>query len=516
MCAESHLLNSGFGRYTKEILWRLYNSGKYEIAEFASYLNECTTKDIPWKVYPNGVKENDPQFKLYNSNPINQFGQWRFEKVVLDFKPHIVFDIRDYWMFSYQEISPLRSYYTWVVAPTIDSIPQKTEWLKTYENADIVLTHTDWAFDHLKSLDRPINLRGVISDSVDTNDFVPINYNKGFHKAQYGIPTDSIIIGSVMRNQKRKLISELFKCLRKLIDQTGNNKIFLYLHTSYPESTGWDIPELLQEFGVSNNVIFTYYNPNTKKIIPSLYKGIRLQLSTDPKDYAIFPNVKIGVTNKHLQQIYNIFDIYIQYAICEGLGIPQLEAAACGIPVFAVNYSGMQEITDKIEGIKIKCNLYKELETGAERAYPDNDHLIQKVVEWMSLSNIEKKRLSNKTRTLLTKHYNWDITYNNLIDVLDSIEIKSNWNILPTINPALQVPGNLSNRHFINFLVNNVLQEPYLLKTYFIQNLVRSLDEHIITRNEVVKTLEIYMNNKAFCAKVLSGELKLSDNFLKC
>lgn len=525
MCAEAHNIKSGFGRYTYEVLSRLHQNPNYEIAEFASYLRDEAPVEVPWKVYPNVPEHNNSQeMSVYNSNGLNQFGQWRFEKVVLDFRPDIVFDIRDYWMFAYQELSPLRPYFHWVIGPTIDSIPQKSEWLKTFENADLVLTHTDWAGDYLKSLNRPINVGPCISDSVDPEQFKPVSWTKTYHKSKFGIPSDAIILGSVMRNQKRKLIAELFKSLRQIIDTTKNTKIFLYLHTSYPEANGWNIPELLQEYNVYNNVLFTYYNPNNKELFPSLYKGTKIPCIYNSSEYAVFPNVSNGVTNKQLSDIYNLFDIYIQYAICEGLGIPQLEAASCGIPIFAVNYSGMEELTSKLNGVKINYSLTKELETGSDRANPDNNHLIEKVLEWLNMSKEEKKQLSKQTRSLLLSHYSWDKTANILTSVFDQIKPKDVWRVPMETSASTPIPVIPNNRDFINFIVLNILKEPHLLRTHFIQSMIRSLDETFVinnnkldnaTRENFVKILEGYLNNKVYCESVRSGQTTMKDKFLQ-
>lgn len=522
MCGEAHSIKSGFGRYTYEILSRLYKNNNYEIAEFASYLKDDFVKTVPWKVYPN-IPCNDQEMEKYNSNAINQFGQWRFDKVVLHFKPDIVFDIRDYWMFSYQELSPLRPYFHWIVAPTIDSIPQKPEWLKTFENADMVSTHTDWAAEYLRSLNRPINLGPCVSDSVDPTEFRPISYTKNYHRAKFGIPDNSFIIGSVMRNQKRKLIAELFSSLRDLLNRTNNHKIFLYLHTSYPEQGGWNIPELLQEYNVYNNVLFTYYNPTSKRLFPSLYKGAKIPCVYNNNEYAFFPNVATGVTNSQLCDIYNIFDIYVQYAICEGLGIPQLEAASCGIPVFAVNYSGMDELTSILDGIKINFRLMKELETGSDRAVPDNNDLVNKVIWWMQKSNQEKNIISRKTRQLLVDNYSWDKTANVWTQIFDSIQPKDIWHQPLQTKPDLSVPQIPNNRDFVCYIVNNVLKEPQLNNTYFIQSMIKSLDEKFAIsdkvisptqRQDYIKVLENFLNNKIYCEEIRSGATKLTDSFL--
>ena len=521
MCAESHSINSGFGRYTEEILKRLHKHPDYEIAEFASYRQDGLPKDRDWKIYPNVVPNDHKDFTFYQGNPINQFGQWRFEKVVMHFRPDIVFDIRDYWMFSYQELSPTRPYFHWVVAPTIDSIPQKQEWLMTFQNADIVLTHTDWAADYLRSLDRKINVQNCVSDSVDPDTFKPVSWTKGFHKAKHGIPQNSFIIGSVMRNQKRKLIAELFASLRDIINRTNNSNIFLYLHTSYPEAQGWNIPELLQEYGVYNNVLFTYYSPQNKKFYVSPFKGMKTLCPDDPNSVAMFPNVVNGVTNEQLSEIYNLFDIYVQYAICEGLGIPQLEAASCGIPIFAVNYSGMEELTTKLNGTKIDHILVKELETSSDRAYPFNDDLVNKIIDWINLPSKTQKDKAKETRKLLIDHYSWDKTASNLIEVFDRLEPKNRWDQPMLTNTSITVPDGLRNREFVYFIIDNILMEPKLKNTYFVQNLVKSLDDQLIINNKqssekidrpaVIKALEIYLNNKIYCEKIRTGELSLSE-----
>ncbi len=63
MCSEASFINSGFGIYTKELLNRLYDTNKYDIAEFASYgfVNDPRDVSIRWKYYANAVKDTDPR-----------------------------------------------------------------------------------------------------------------------------------------------------------------------------------------------------------------------------------------------------------------------------------------------------------------------------------------------------------------------------------------------------------------------------------------------------------------------
>ena len=131
-CGESSFLNTGYGVYARELLSRLYKTGKYEIAELGCYglVQDERASSIPWRFYGNlPQSDNAQEIDYYNSVATYQFGEWRFEDVLLDFKPDIVCDIRDWWMTEYQQRSPYRDFYHWMLMPTIDSAPQQEEWL---------------------------------------------------------------------------------------------------------------------------------------------------------------------------------------------------------------------------------------------------------------------------------------------------------------------------------------------------------------------------------------------------
>ena len=125
--SEATYLNTGYATYAREVMGRLYQMGKYDLAEFASYgdNNDPKSSQIPWKFYGNMPDtSNKEDVDEYNRIPNHQFGAWRFESVLLDFQPDIVCDIRDFWMFDYQEQSPFRSLFHWVIMPTVDAAPQ--------------------------------------------------------------------------------------------------------------------------------------------------------------------------------------------------------------------------------------------------------------------------------------------------------------------------------------------------------------------------------------------------------
>ena len=68
---------------------------------------------------------------------------------------------------------------------------------------------------------------------------------------------------------------------------------------------------------------------------------------------AVCPTVGFGLTIENLIKVYNTFDLYAQYAICEGFGMPQIEAASCGVPVAATNYSAMEDVIRHTQGYPV-------------------------------------------------------------------------------------------------------------------------------------------------------------------
>ena len=205
-CSEATFLNTGYATYTREILNYLSSTGKYELAELASYahVNDPRASEIPWKFY--GVipaPEDEAGMNQYNSIPTNQFGEYAFEKVCLDFKPDVVCDIRDFWMLDFAERSPYRKYFKWCIMPTVDARPQARQWMATYQSADACLTYSDWAGGVLKNQSGgKINYLGSSPPSAHP---AYQQKDKNALRQAFRIDLNAKIIGTVMRNQRRKL-----------------------------------------------------------------------------------------------------------------------------------------------------------------------------------------------------------------------------------------------------------------------------------------------------------------------
>jgi glycosyltransferase involved in cell wall biosynthesis len=487
MVSEASFLSSGFGTYAREILKRLHDTNKYTIAEFACYgkVNDPKDKDIHWRYYANAVGPEDPRSKEYNSTMENQFGRWRFERVLLDFKPDVVIDVRDYWMNSYQQFSPLRPYFHWVLMPTVDSAPQQEEWIDTFLHADAIFTYSDFGRDTVKDQGNDkVKYVDTASPGVDLECFHPMQ-DRNQVKKLLGVE-DKFIIGSVMRNQKRKLVPELFAAFKQLLNETHTSdpelakKLYLHVHTSFPDA-GWDIPQLLKEYEVGNRVLFTYACKSCGFYRPMLFQHPIAHCPKCGNKSLQMPNVSNGLPSKDLNIVMNTFDLYVQYAICEGFGMPQVEAGAAGVPVMSVDYSAMNDVVHKIKGYPIKVNQYfKEMETKAIRVYPDNNDFVRIVKEYIKLPDFLKEQKRHETRQLVEKYYNWDHIakiWEKYLDNIDLVGIQGQWDKpLAPIQNIPKMDENVNPYDNVVELVSKTLPHHQICTSKMLLNMIRDLD----------------------------------------
>jgi glycosyltransferase involved in cell wall biosynthesis len=484
MCNEFSQLKTGYAVYGHEVLTRLHNTDKYEIFEQACYAhhNDPRTQSVPWNLYSNLPDQNNQeQVNQYNSNPTNQFGEWRFEDICIDCKPHIVMDIRDYWMMSHEFRSPFRPCFNHVIMPTVDAYPQNEEWISSYASADGVFTFQDWSkevLDHESA--GKIKTLGAASPAADPA-FQPMNGES--IKKSVGLENYKII-GTVMRNQRRKLFPDLFGAFKVFLETSKRTDILLYCHTSYPDM-GWDLPKLLLQYGLGSKVLFTYVCRECGHAHPNFFNDALMSCPRCKKMTSAVSNVQSGVDNQVLAAIMNMFDLYVQWANSEGFGMPVLEAAACGVPVIAVDYSAMSDSMRKLGGLAIKpIALSMELETGCFRAVPNNDILIDKFHMFFNkLTEEQRQTLRAETRQKYLENYSWDATAQKWGDCFDRVNTEyyeQMWNSPPRYtNIPTDFPRGLSNPQFAKWLIFNVLGEPRYINSYMESRLIRDLNYEV-------------------------------------
>ena len=468
--SEASWKNTGYAVYTKEVLSRLNQIESLEVAELACYgsASDPEIKNIPWKVFPNKPDINSPDFKLYKSTPTNTFGEWSFNQICILFQPDIVIDIRDWWMFEYQQRSPFRDFFHWAIMPTVDAAPQNPQWINTFQSADAVFAYSEFGRDTLREQCDNLNFCEVASPAA-SQAFTPF-LNKKQHKKNMGFDPDSIIVGTVMRNQRRKLYPDLFESFRQLLDETKNNNIFLYCHKYYPD-IGWETPELLDRFGLNNRVLFSYKCSTCKELRVEFFQDSIGYCKKCQKLTQQLVGIDNPIDEHELNKIYNVFDIYVQYANSEGFGMPQLEAAYAGLPVVSTYYSAMESVIDNIGGTGIKPLSYSmEAETGCYRAIPDNRKFVD-VLKTMTNKKDSLSRMGRRTEKLARNHYDWDKTANVWAKHIAAVPMRDpeeTWLSPPNIKkPATTMPSDLVDlSDQVNFIFTDILHKPEWIGGY--------------------------------------------------
>jgi len=494
---EASCLATGFSTYWNEVIKRLHSQDLFEIAELGSYLSEGDPriKSISWKFYPVMPHPNDKEgIRIYQSDIENQFGKWKFDEACLEFKPDIVLSIRDFWMDIFIEKSPYRKSFKHIWLQTIDGIPQRSLWLDSYKRCDGCLTYTNWAMQVMKKDGlKGTNMIAVASPGADIDTFKPPEDKKA-HKKRMGIDPNSFIVGMVSRNQKRKLFYDLIEAFSMWYSKAKNkgqiektNKTFLYLHTSYPDA-GYDIGRAIREFNVGNRVIMTYMCSSCGAVFPSFFQGSMTNCRSCKQKTAHPPNANASVPREVLANIMQLFDLGVQYTVCEGYSMTVSEQNACGVPVMCVKYSGLEDHLECSQNIPIKVGRFfyeSVIETEQKRALPDNNSFVEEFDKFLKISedkrNAISKELFSYTRENVSVYgqeeklpkYSWDRTaaiWKNVINETEILDQDKTWldNNINYIKPDMtNANKKTDNMEFINWVLSNVYNRKDLADTYF-------------------------------------------------
>ena len=523
---EASCLSTGFATYYRELIPRLVATGKYEIAELGSYVREDDPKAINfvagrWKFY-GGMPTNDQENHVYSQpsnhirdkgQNINQFGAWKFDAALADFKPDIVVDIRDNWMLTWQLRSPFRKWVKLAWMPTVDAEPQHKDWIADYEQADIILSYSDYGVNTLTRQSQKIKVfPRPMRPGVDIDGFRP--ENKETIRGKYGIRMDVPIIGTVMRNQSRKLYPDLIDAFarmkKKFAGEPIVDKAVLMLHSCWPDNMySYDYPRHIMRLqayswmpyyfkGIKNSILQTLmcHNKECQKtsigFAMSLYnRPIQQNVVPMPcchcgQNTATCPTTGQGFDRQQLSEIYNLMDLYVQCSICEGDGMPIQEAKACGVPSLVMDYTAMREkgrypreyghfaknnITEESykankggEIIKVD-RYYYEPETSCMRALPDIEDMAQKMRDMITDKDRHAK-MSKEARECAEEVYDWNKLYKQWEFLFDNIKVKdrtSTWDspiIVHEKDAPPTPPDDLDNNKFIEWLYINIMKYP--------------------------------------------------------
>jgi len=218
-----------------------------------------------------------------------------------------------------------------------------------------------------------------IPHAIDPNVYFPLNEEERLKiKTKWGFQ-DKFVIGSVFRNQGRKMADRMIKTFA-LFAKTHPDAI-LFMHCDPQDAAAvFDIRFLIQRYKIQNRCVFSGMK---------FYKGF---------DY------------KKMNEIYNLMDVFFLSTSGEGFGIPTIEAAACEIPSVVTDYTTTKELLMDDGQCGIPVPICTDL-TGSwavERGVMD----IPKTVEALETLYNDKelrKKFGKVGREKVLKNYDWNV-----------------------------------------------------------------------------------------------------------
>ena len=139
-----------------------------------------------------------------------------------------------------------------------------------------------------------------------------------------GFAPDAFIVGVVGRNQWRKRFDLTFEYFAEFAHQHGKREALLWVHSAPTGDDAWDLLALAKAFGVHDQVMFQQ-----------------------------IPRTVFGLAEHSIAMMYAACDVMLTTTLGEGMGLPTLEAAACGTASIVPRWSALGEL---FEGAAMQVN----------------------------------------------------------------------------------------------------------------------------------------------------------------
>jgi glycosyltransferase involved in cell wall biosynthesis len=423
---------TGFGKNAKNILSYLYKTGKYEIIEFANgtQWNDPSLKLRPWKAQ--GSLPNNPAIhKQLNQDPQRAraagYGAECIDAAIKEYKPDIYLGVEDIWAFGGYWEKPWWDKINHMIWTTLDSQPILPQAIEAAPKAKNFYVWASFAERDMKALGH--NNVGTLHGTVNTDDFYSFSdYAKQDLRAKFGLK-DEFIVGFVFRNQLRKSVPNLLEGFK--IFKKDCPKAKLLLHTHWSE--GWDIPRLIKEKGLdSKDILTTYFcsscgeyeiRPFTGQEQTCRFCGTEKSLNTT--------NVKAGVNEEQLNEIYNLMDVYCHPFTSGGMEIPIFEAKMVELITLVTSYScGEDSCTAESGSFPLDWAEYREPGTQFIKASTYASSIAKQLKKVYKLDKSKRIEIGKKARLWTIDNYSVAAVGKKLEEILDampSIDYDFDW-----------------------------------------------------------------------------------------
>ena len=510
---------TGFGKHKKNLLSYLYNTGKYDIIELSNgYTWESEQlKFVPWESY--GTLPSDPE--IHKEIAIDErrknaagYGAEMIDHAVKELKPDIYLGIEDVWAFNGFIEKEWWNKIHCIVHTTLDSLPILPDAVNA---ADKIKNYFVWASFAEKAMHKLGHTHvKTVHGTLDASSFNRLADEDRLKLRNRFKLSDEYIIGFVFRNQLRKSVPNLLDGFKLFQESNKQSKTKLLLHTSWNE--GWDIVKLLNEKEIDpKNILTTYVCKNCNAYNVKSFSShvvncdfCRTQNSCETT------NVKTGVNEQQLNEIYNLMDVYCHPFTSGGQEIPIQEAKLTELITLVTNYScGEDCSTEASGGFPLEWAEYREPGTQFIKASTLPTSIFSQLQHVYSLPLETKMLLGKSARQFVIDNYSIEVVgkfFENLFDSFPHVDYVFE-NKKLKCDPFYEPDPNLQDKEWVESLYDNILtkQDPAGV-IHWIQRLKSDLN-----RSDVLnyfRKIALSDNQKSFLDEMLSS-LKENNNSKK-
>jgi glycosyltransferase involved in cell wall biosynthesis len=249
-----------------------------------------------------------------------QWGEDILPFYIATLKPDYVLTLGDIWCYQFLRQVPKTHPWKWIAHYVFDTENMVSFWNDCVANADLVVVPSKQSYDMLTRIGHENVV--YIPHGIRTSVFRPASpAEKMQFRANLSIPQNSFLVTTIAHNQHRKKLSRGLQAFKLFSDRHPD--ALLLLHCSVRDQFGWDLGQLIKDWGLTGKVLFT--NMNSK-------------CSGDNH-----------VPEEAMRQLYCASDVHCLPTGGEGFGIPIVEAMACGIPNVATAYTTTREFLGENE-----------------------------------------------------------------------------------------------------------------------------------------------------------------------
>jgi len=376
--SDHPLSPSGVGTQTRYVIEALLKTGNYQVVSLAGAIKHQNYQPVKteqfgddWIIHPvDGYGTQDLVRSIIRTEKIDMV--W------------IMTDPRFWgWLWSIDDevraVCPIVYYHVW------DNYPYPKYNRKHYLSNDAIATISKVTDDIVKTVAPEVE-SVYIPHAVNSDIFKPMDEKEVQEYKNQSLAAvgnqDKFVFFWNNRNARRKQSGSLLFWFKELLDDIGEDKACLIMHTDVKDPHGQDLGAIIAELGMTNGEV-------------------------------MFSTQKLPAED--LAKMYNMADCTINVSDAEGFGLATLESLSCATPIIATMTGGLQEqVTDGEDFFGIGLEPAAKAIIGSQEIpwiYEDRlngEDVVSAMREMVEMDPEERKKLGEAGRGHVQENYNFE------------------------------------------------------------------------------------------------------------